>query len=848
MKSTATDPVGPPEPSPLSSRLSDLCLFAVVLLAPLAVGTVHPASWAVALVLSMVAWLLALHSAAQPARPQPIILALIGLTGIATLLPLLPIPAPLLDIISPLAAEQWSRGLPGTEAQTRWGPLHRAPGPGLYAVLRWCAAVSFLLACTVRGASSQWRDKASNWVLLSGGLAVIVCIAQTTTGMTSILGLYTPRVTIPLVMHPTFINENHWTGFLGIILTVSLAAITRGKSAPLQSALTAALAVAVSIMVLVTPSDSGLFGAGAGVAALLLLQAKSTARTHTTKARLKAALRPIAAVTIVVSALGWFMARYSAKTDPESGASIAALADEPRLMWLPDCIDLIFAHRWTGVGVGGFLDSFAEFRSTVGRSVAYQPEMLPVQLLAENGVLLGSALLIVVCVILWLSLTHTHQSHVRMGASAALISLFVHEQADFASHVGGVLLPTLMLLVVALPPRRNDRSPRSIHLCAATLLLTTAVIVSPSLGHWDLTSSLRRAQLPDPATAEELEQASIKLWQAHPSSFLLAQELGRKFAAAGEANRALAWFNRAMLLAPHHPDPHLMTARLLRGLDAPKQALIEYGLGLRNSPEALQDEVLSELLSDDTDVALIAAALPADQPQLLSRVAEQAIWNRDPRATALAELAFARHPETPRAAYVKARVLLDTGHRDQAQELARTALMELSLSDGLEYRLLQVLWNSGGQDLAVQRLHLLLERTLEVSADAHLSLAQWRNQLGQPDLARVALRAARQGPPQTAARSRLLAAQIEGTNNGASVALGLIREAQMLDPSLAEAWLAEGQLLLKIGARQEARQRIELSPPGLRQTAAGRALLDSLGLTEPDTSRTESGQQGEQRR
>jgi hypothetical protein len=805
-----------------TQRWCDLCLFSVILFAPLAVATVHPLSWGVFLVLSLAAWLLALHGATSLPWPHPLVLSLVVLTGTAVLIPLCPLPPTLLEFLSPLSAEAWARGLPSTEGEARWGALNRAPGPGRYAVLRWCTATAFLMACAARATHSKWRRRVLGWVLLSGGIAVTVCIIQSALQMDSVLGLYQPRSAVVGVLKPTFLNENHWAAFLGIMLTLCLGEIPQKSRSPIQAMLLTLLAVTAGIMLLILPSQSGILGTAVGLALLAGLGA-----LRSNKAGLKM-LGILAGIGCIALAVFFILENEGQETDPLTGNILELTSNEPRLAWLPDTWELAMAHSKTGVGVGGFLDSFTEFRTGVGHSLAYQPEVLPLKLLCENGVLLGSALGLILMAIVLAALRSASRDAGRIGAAAALCSLFVHEQTDFASHVGGILLITIPLLLVALPPRSPRRTATGRHLALAIFVTFCAVLVSPHLRHWDVADDIARAGLSSDSSVKEIEDRAQELWAHHPSSFVLALDMGQRFAAVGAPNTAFLWFNRAMLLAPYHPDPHLMTARMLRGLGATGQALIEYQLALRSASDSSVPNLLGEVMRAYPETDQVIRALPKERPSLFSQLAELAIWTGDPRAESFAALAYKNYPDEPRAGYVRARTLVHSGEVDEGRVLALQLLSESNLSDGIEHRLLHVLWNAGERELSADRLQALLTRVDSRLPDAHLTLARWRHKLGQIDLARVSLRQARRGTPATAAAALLLAAQIEVELGEAALGLSLIRQAQTLQPDLIDVWLAETQLLIKLNQLSEAREVIQRAPPALIETPAGSALLQRL--------------------
>ncbi len=837
-KRPRADRESPTAGSPTALCWADRAIFAAIVCAPLAVGTVHPASWLTLAGLTFVAWALTLLGSNQLRWPNPLSSALLIASGATVLLPLVPLPPELLEWVSPKAAEAWARGLPGTQLSESWGVAHRAPGPGYFAVLRWCTAAAFFLLCWQRAGSASFRQRALTWVLTSGSLAILVCGVQTALESNSVLGLYEPISAFRDPLRATFINENHWAAFVGMILLVSVGELLHARDHGLASALLFSLSLVALVMLLIMNSRSGVLGAAVGLGVVITLHSLHRAR-NTAVPSWHAVLGIGASLIIIGASLSFLLVVEKAKTDPVSGLGLELMSEEPRMHQLPDGLTLAKAHFISGVGVGGFLDAFPEFRTGAGRDLAFQPEVLPLKLLTESGLLLGPLLFGLLIGLIISSLRQGFQHSKLAGAAAALCSLFVHEQADFASYTGGVLLTAALLLAV-LQGQGHARpaGSRSQWLLLAGLL-TSVVISTPTLPHWDLRADLNRAQL-DPSTEHsDLDELAARLWPHHPSSFVLAQELGKRFAAAGATERAFSWLNRAMLLAPQHPDPHLMTSRLLRALGAQSQARIEFKLALADASPLDLRRLLEELLSSWSDTEAVLSALPRERPELPGLMAEFAIWRADPRRAELARAAFERHPEDPRSGYVHARTLMESGRHEEALTLTLKFLKERPISDGMELRLLHVLWGCGERAWAAERLAEVLLRQKHRSADAYLTLATWRLALGQPDRARVAIRHARRGDSSTAARALLLLADLEQDDGEASLALGLMRQARHLDPSLTDAWLKEVRLLDRLKRRNEARELLQQVPASQLENNELSLLRQELGpLPSPQGSPT----------
>jgi len=817
--------------------LSDACLLLVLLSAPLAAGTVHPQSWGALFVLSAGAWLLALRGHSHGSLSHPLLVAVIALSGLAVLLPLVPLPPALLELLSPHAAEMWSRGIPAGQVEGSWRPLHRAPGPGFYAVLRWSAIVAFLLACSSRATERAWRDRARLWVLAAGALSAVVCIAQTILEMDSVLGLYTPRWEQAHPLRSPLLLANHWAALQGAVFVLGCGELLRRKLSFRALVLVATTTAVSGMMVWLADSRGGFVGTAAGLTILVLLA--TTSRRHRSERRWPRVVTYALAAVPLPTTAGWLLWRESRMTAVVTGLSKAPLSDETRLLYLPDVLQLISEHSWTGVGVGGFLDAFPSFRTLPGESIAYQPESLFLKLLAENGLVIGGMLTVLCLAITVVVLKNAYRKPHHAGAAAALLSLLVHEQTDFALHTGGVLLPAVLLLVICMPSSHRRLSPR-LHLALALCMCTIAIGAASCSQHWDLERDLAAHGLHERDDPAELNNIAAELWGWHPSSFVLAQELARRFADGGYATEAMTWINRAMQLAPHHPYPHLMAARLLRSLGANDQALIEYRLTLESDWRYAGQPIYREVARNYPDLETLKRLAPRDEPDALSLFAQIALWEKDPRAVGLAQLAYEQSPEYPRAVSVQAQALVWQHRLREARALALDALQRLSLGQAIRAQLIVVLWQSGEQTMALDLLVRHLASTSGADPALYLRLADWHRLTKAPELARVALRHARRdGGAQVVAHSLVREAILEQDQGAVAAALGLVRRAQAEYPEDSYAWVEEVRILLMQGDHALALEQARRNRRRLAQSPEGQALLSQLepgDTTGPETA------------
>ena len=818
-----------------SLKYSDRCLFGVLVIAPLVAGTVHPESWLALLALSLGAWLFTLHANVESLRPPPIVTSIVILSGIAVLLPLLPLPISLVALLSPEAAEQWTRGIPGEDLNPTWGVLHRAPGPGTYAATMWATATTFLLACCARAHDERFCRKITNYLLIAALVTVTACLIQTGLQSENVLGLYEPRVGISKPLRATFLNENHFSAFLGLALVLSASELFNRQQNSLPAPLLLLLSIVSGAMILMLPSYSGIGGASIGLATVILLQYRKSGVFS--GRRVLRGLGFLVPLLPLLGALSLIVKSELSHKDPQTGRGLGLGATEPRLQSIDEIWQLVTSHPYSGVGISGFLDAYPAVRTSAGSTLAFQPEVLPLKLLSECGLLLGPLLMLLLVGCVFLALRASQHYPTRIGAAGALFSLLVHEQADFATHTGGVLLPAIGLLVVSLPPRTMPFN-RTSQLLTASALATLALSTVPVLQHWDLHDEFEDV-LPGPdAEPREIEEAASQIWAWHPSSFVLAQEVGLRLAAAGAPNRAMSWLNRAMLLAPTHPQPHLMTARLLRGLGAERQALLEYRIALDSSLDGDLRTIFAEVRRNYSDVAAIQTIAPPDQPRRIALFALYALWDHDPRVEELSNYAAEHAPEEPATIFVRAKVQLADGKPEVALAEATQALQDNDLSFSSRYQLLQILWLAGSRQEALQQLRQMLETQEDPPAYTYLVLARWHHQMQEAPLARIALRRVRRGPTATAAQGLVLEAQLESDVGDERKALRLLHRAQELAPNQVDAWLREVLLLTKMGEIAEARELAERNQRRLQHSSAGRALLDTLQIRPPSASPT----------
>jgi O-antigen ligase len=200
-----------------------LVLLAVVVLAPLAFGAVHPTSILVLMVASIGAGLFSWargHAARGRGELVPklpgrrLILAFQALV----LVQLLPLPLALLRVVSPGSfAHYQDRSLVPLQG---FYPISVSPGDTLRGLV-YLIGFSLLYGAAFREIrDSRWRQKLAVAVVATGVVMTIVALVQAASGATKIYGLWQP-VTWYAIYGP-YANRNHFAGYMTMACALAL--------------------------------------------------------------------------------------------------------------------------------------------------------------------------------------------------------------------------------------------------------------------------------------------------------------------------------------------------------------------------------------------------------------------------------------------------------------------------------------------------------------------------------------------------------------------------------------------------------------------------------------------------
>jgi O-antigen ligase len=345
----------------------------------------------------------------------------------------------------------------------------------------------------------------------------------------------------------TYINPDHFAGFLELVLPLPLAFLLAGRVSVVTRVVLAYAALTIAAGLAVTLSRGGWVAAAAGV--FMLLGFLLCHRNHR--------LRAVLVLLALLAAGGFFTARYLstnvgfmrrvAKPD-DSGPS--ALDTAARLqMWGP-AVQMWRDHFWWGVGPGHFDYRFREYRPEGFQQRPEHAHNDYLELLADWGAA-GAVIVFAGVGVFIFGLVKTWP-HVRreendfgsgmsnryaffLGAVSGLFALAVHSLVDFNLHIPanalvGVTLLALVASNVRFATKRHWRRARWPARAAVTGALGVAMIYFAAQG-WrragDALWTVRAEYLP-PFSSEQAA-ALQKALACEPKNFETAYNLGECF-------------------------------------------------------------------------------------------------------------------------------------------------------------------------------------------------------------------------------------------------------------------------------------------------------------------------------
>jgi putative inorganic carbon (hco3(-)) transporter len=451
------------------SKLAEVSLIVGLAIAVLAFGGVETISFSIVEVIFFGAAALLLATSPEITLPSSRQIAFIPavLSGIV-LLQLCPLPASLLHRVA-------GRDVP--QAQIRAGYLSFEP----YATrTHFLILVTCFIAFYFAQVVSQDRRRKQFFVgalVALGTFEAFYGLAQYLSGWQQIF-TYVKKFDLEEATG-TYINRNHYAGFLEMILPFSLVFVIyeyaklrgdRGskvglksliaKSAAQRLVLSLAVSVVICAALIFSRSRMGILAAASSVLVIFALIAIS--RFHGRMGSLLAATFILLTVCMAVwIGPGPIVSRFQTVSEEYS------LGGQSRISMWRDALPLIKHHPWLGTGLGTFPIAYTSGQTAFLSQFVNHAHNDYVEVAADLGIpgaliLFASIIFILIRAIRsFLSGERTFERIVALGCVGGIVAILLHSFADFNLYIpaNAVLFSAILGLAVSVPaPPSNVRS------------------------------------------------------------------------------------------------------------------------------------------------------------------------------------------------------------------------------------------------------------------------------------------------------------------------------------------------------------------------------------------------------
>jgi hypothetical protein len=569
--------------------------------AALGVGAVHAAVLcAVAGVVIVASLVAAREFPTTHARPEATALLVTAMAlTLFTALQFMPMPVRLLQLLSPHAADVWSRVLvPLRESGPTWAPISVDPYATRVEALKGCTyLLAFLVALGVARRTAG-RFFLGGAIVMIAVVLAIAALLHPAFGATRLYGLYEPGPGISDRHLAPLLNPNHLAAYLNLGFCIALSAAV-ASSAPVPRPLSAAVALLLAATQFFWVASRG------GVATMLLgtVLVISLSRGARAKLRQKGAwLMLVTGVTVV----GATLTLVFANTDDVLKAELLQ-TDVSKVGLGLQGMRLATLAPLVGVGRGAFETAFPYVREGTGYMLFTNPENVFVQWCSEWGFPLSFAALIAVGVALRPSV-RAHFSGAT-GAWAAVVVNGVHNLVDFSSEIPGVTLSTVVCaaIVVAGSSHRKPRLSvekwtehgRAIAFGCSAACAALIAVVAVGLGR-DVGADRRalyEAAAVRPLGVQEIHEVARTAMLRHPAEPYLPFAVALR-AARFSGDNPLPWFDATLERAVVYGQAHSILAAVL-ARRFPAQSRLEHRIATEQDPS-------------------LAAALVQDAPRIVS--------------------------------------------------------------------------------------------------------------------------------------------------------------------------------------------------------------------------------------
>jgi tetratricopeptide (TPR) repeat protein len=554
--------------------------------------------------------------------PALVAFALAGFTTLQTV----PLPPPVIQWLSPRAADIWAQAFSLNQGELRWAPLSYDPGSSTIEGARW-----FTYGCTFVAAATIGRRRGSRWgatlLFLSAVLLALITFAHGFLQAQRVYGIYTPMFAPSRWHIGPLLNPNTLAGYLNLGAFSGLGlALSRRPRLPI-SLIGCGVALLFGVSLL-SGSRGGVFLLPVGFGALILLHRELRKREGSRRS---------------FSAFHWAIL-----TAPLLGGIALAVLGSTSRTWqelaqrnidkfqmLGWARPLIRDHLWVGIGRGAFESVFQQYRTGPDNLIYSHPENLIAQWISEWGIVVGGLGLVVMAVGLRFRSLGVYQQSAAIGTVVGALLVVLHNLVDLSLEVPAIPIALAAGLGACWGgAARGDfrtqhkqwgLASRVVALAGLLLVAHGVVRGLHPVAHdrLEIRLQLQQVNLKDPGSVRELRGALTAAQLRHPSEpyfprirAALALQLGDE--------PVLKWINPALNLSPWSGRTHLLLASALARSGPLHQALLELRFAAEYDP-GLAFDVGHMAVSLTKTPALLERAAPPGTPgaQVLFAAAER---------------------------------------------------------------------------------------------------------------------------------------------------------------------------------------------------------------------------------
>ncbi|MBR6422410.1 O-antigen ligase family protein [bacterium] len=463
------------------------------------------------------------------------------------LIQLIPLPLPLLKILSPQG--HFFHTLEGAGAH----PLTMSIPDTVYSIFRVLTLIflSCILARNIFLGNKKWKQNTIDTVILISTVAIILSVALRF--LQSDAWLYGKLRHGGFFMESILINTNNAAGYFGISGLLALTSIYT-TTFPRKKIFYASLFFFHSAAVAATISRAGI---AAYVAALILfffINRKSAKNSSGYKFYL-----PVAALVLVLI----FIYQTGLKLlEREFDFGRENYFD--KFDTIARAKDYFFDFLFTGSGLGSFSKVFSYYQSNLW-IYARELENEPIQFILETGIVFA---LFIFAFFIWLVIFGHRETKRKNGLLAVLFFVVMHNTLDFNLHNFATLFPIILVLVLLVKPMELRGNTRIISLVSlAVLSLTTMIFTSTGSGQKLL------GYQPDEKPAVSYEEAVY----LEPANFKIPLNAGIDKLNSRDPEQILSAgteLSSALLKAPKYYYTHYINGVYMLRIGAYEQALV----------------------------------------------------------------------------------------------------------------------------------------------------------------------------------------------------------------------------------------------------------------------------------